>query len=225
MLGGCGGASEPTTTKAELTTSPPPTTPTTTIITSPLTTTQTPTPSPSTTTPTTSPPTTTQTTTPSPSSTTPTQTAKPIQGSDKYITVILDNVKKTSVLPADIKTELSSSHAGIPTLLPGYTFVCVYFRVIDISVHMTAFGYNKERPLLVTAQNNKYEMLTGWVAVELVNPNDFAHSNSEVPEGAKGVLIFQLPTQQEPQILKFMYEYKISWEGNYQRGEIDISLD
>jgi hypothetical protein len=126
----------------------------------------------------------------------PTPTTTKLQGEDYQIAVILDNVSRVNSLPTDIIKELTSSHSNVPTLSQGNNFACVYFSVVQINnVHTVGFGYENERPVLVTAENQKYESITGQVDMILVDPSNFATSPVEAPESATGFLVFQLHTQ------------------------------
>jgi hypothetical protein len=151
----------------------------------------------------------------------PTATVTPTistEFSDDWITINLDEVEKTDVLPDDIE---------IPPASEDHTYTVFHLTVTRIeSVHLVnALGYGGERSILRDTSGQEYSVSFGqFKGVRFSDPTNLT-SSQELIEGAQGILVFETPLESEPENLEFIYSYQESLdEESSIRGEILITF-
>jgi len=146
-----------------------------------------------------------------------------IEASDGQVTIILDKVERGDVMPPDIVEVLTGGRPSDKVRPPhaGCDLVCIYLTISRIEgVHMLAsLRYGKEVPMLLDAQGGEYEPFISSVqGISWTAPY-------EALEGATAFLVFDVPVQEEPSELTFVYSFKETWEDeSAKRGQIDIGL-
>ena len=134
---------------------------------------------------------------------------KKIKASDGQVTIVLDKVERADTIPADIVKEMSRGRPGYKAPQPagGSNFFCVYLTIVQIeNVHMVGpLGYEDERPVLFDAQDHEYKPAWWQVkGIKFLDPHDI-RGPCEAVEGATGFLIFEIPKDEKPVKIKFVY--------------------
>ena len=151
-----------------------------------------------------------------------------IEASDTNVTIVIDEIERASVMPADIVEDLSTTtRYQPPVLATGCDFLCIYLTVTCIeNIHMIdAFGYGDEETALFNAAAQKYERITASLTgMTFVDPQDIT-SPFEITEGATAFWVFEVPEDEDPARFELIYTYKTDIEEETEnRGEIDIIL-
>lgn len=143
---------------------------------------------------------------------------------DGRIGVILDKIERADDYPSEWKV------AGARYLPPkeGHDYVVVYFTLEIIkNIHVVSFGgRGDELSILYDAKGKKYKLATwnskGW---KHIDPDKGFKSPIELVQGAKGIMIFVFPKQEQPSELSFLYYFKETWEDKHKRaGKIKITI-
>ena len=152
-----------------------------------------------------------------------------IEASDANVTIVIDEIERAGVMPADIVEDLSTTtRYQPPAPAADCDFFCIYLTVTRIeNVHMIdAFGYGGEETALLNAAAQKYERITASLTgMTFVDPQDIT-SPCEIIEGAIAFWVFEVPEDEDPTRFELIYTYKTDIEEETEyRGEIDIILE
>jgi hypothetical protein len=159
--------------------------------------------------------------------------SKQIQGADSQVTILVNKLEITDVMPSDIAENLSPSRnpvQQVPIPAEGKNFVCLRLTTTHIeNVHVTdPLGFGDEYAALFDAKGNTYKPKFGQADVKLLCADFFgktSESMAEVVEGAQGFLVFEFPKNERPTKVEFVYSFKVTWEEKtVKRGQIDIIL-
>jgi len=142
---------------------------------------------------------------------------------DGHIGIKLDKIEKADSYPSELKVP----GQRYPSPREGYAYVVVYFTIEFIrDIHVVSFGgRDEEKSVLHNGNGKQYGLFTwnarGW---EFLDPGSLA-SPSRLVEGATGILIFEIPAQENLAKLSFVYYFKESWDDEQrQKGEFNINL-
>lgn len=163
-------------------------------------------------------PTPTPTATPTPS---PTPTPTPKVWSDGMVSIVVDKVEKTTVVPPEI---LRSYPLGQnkPKNAPseGNEFVCIYLTITQIKdIHvLNASGGG----LFDNSGRTVGDSITYSFPAQI---NDIIHPElNELREGT-AIIVYEVPEHQELASLRIVYAYKRTWEEPaFSEGQLDINL-
>lgn len=170
--------------------------------------------------------------TPSPTPTpapVPTPEPEQIEASDGRVTIVLDKLERADTMPPDIVEALSSGITPYkaPTPAEGYDFVCIHLTITRIeNVHMVnGLGHGDEETVLLDARAHECRRITAQVrGIKFLDPHDI-RGPIEVAEGATAFWVFEVPKDEKPSKLKFVYSFKENWEEETEkRGQLDIIL-
>ena len=142
---------------------------------------------------------------------------------DGRIGVILEKIERSVEYPSEWRV------AGNRYLPPkeGHDYIIVHFTIEIIkNIHVVGFGgRGDEMSILYDAKGKKYKLATwnskGW---KYIDPDKGFKSPIELVQGAKGIMIFVFPKQEQPSELSFLYYFKETWEDKHRRaGKIKIT--
>ena len=150
------------------------------------------------------------------------------EASDGQVTIVLDKVERVDSIPPDIVEELSS--AGYPqyearVATEGCDFICIRLTIAYIEdVHVIdALGYRNEESTLHGAEGHRYEVVCGVISPVMLRDPKHPVTGAEYMEGAKGILVFEVPRDEGPAKFTFIYSFKETWEEeSAKRGQIDV---
>ena len=136
------------------------------------------------------------------------------------IGISLREVETVEELPAEY---------SLPAASTGYAYLSIQLTVTRIEgVHLVnVLGFGEERPVLHDSDGQSYTLGFGtFRGVKFQDPTNIT-SPSELVEGAEGILVFEIPKDQEPADLNLVYTYQETWDDSSpeQRGEMTVRLD
>jgi len=140
---------------------------------------------------------------------------------DDHIGIKLDKIEKADTYPSEWKVP----GQRYPSPREDYVYLVVYFKIELIrDIHVVSFGgRNEEKSVLHNGNGKQYGLFTwnakGW---EFLDPGSLS-SPSELVKGATGIMIFEIPAQENPAELSFVYYFKETWDDEQrQKGELNI---
>lgn len=141
------------------------------------------------------------------------------------IGVILSKVDKIDVFsPDNIERTDCIRWGQIPTRTEGHDFAIVYLTIARVkNVHVVGLGGNgEEKSILSDAEGHEYKLLY-WNVKGMKYLHDWT-GPYELPEKTTCLLVFEIPKNEKPAELTFVYYFKETWEGSSKRGQIDIKI-
>ena len=165
------------------------------------------------------------------------QTQEDIIYEDERIIIIMDSIERTNDFP-DIRKpdavylvdELQRYFSPLqrnPSPEDGYDYFIVHFTIDKIrDIHVVGFGGRDDEKSILHCDKGMRHNLIAWHAqgVEYLNPKDIS-SPFKLVEGAKGIMIYEIPNQEYPTELSFVYYFKETWDDEYsQKGEVNIKF-
>lgn len=149
---------------------------------------------------------------------------------DNRIGIIVSKVGKAGVLPSDVSEELDLPERVIREMpKPKGDHVLVYIQLTVIKIanaHVVSFGgHDDESSVLTDTEGDTYKLNSWYVkGIKSHFPHDIT-GPFEFIEGARCLLIFEMPKHKEPANLALVYYYKEAWEDvSRKKGQIDIDL-
>jgi hypothetical protein len=135
---------------------------------------------------------------------------------DGQVGMIVDRIERVGFMPDEFD-------GGLPPKT-GYDYVCVYLVFSYLgSIYLEPWDQKTQEIILQDAENHIYkakDMM--WKGVEFWDPSHLTGS-AYLAEGTKNIILFELPKQQKPLALKFVYFYKGGrGERTVNKGQIDI---
>jgi tetratricopeptide (TPR) repeat protein len=155
---------------------------------------------------------------------------EPTEASDNRVTIVLDKLYRADTIPPDIVQALSTSQRPYeaPTQAEECDYVFIHVTITRIeNVHMIdGLGHEGEETALLSARAHEYPLIAGQLqGMRLVDPDDFATSPVEVTEGATAFWVFEVPKDEKPSKLEFVYSFQKDWEEETaKRGQLDMVL-
>ncbi len=153
------------------------------------------------------------------------------EASDSVVTIVLDRLERADTMCPDVVEALSSTSRPYEPPAPdtGSDYVCVYLTITRIEdVHMVdGLGHGDEETVLVDGRGQEYEPVAGQLqGIRFMDTSDI-RSPIEVVEGATVFWVFEVPKDETPSELKFVYSFKEDWgdeEETEKRAQLDLLL-
>jgi hypothetical protein len=84
-------------------------------------------------------------------------------------------------------------------------------------------GDDRDRSVLIDTDKNRY-FVHYWAAVgfQVNDPHDV--TKTEFGQGTKAVFIFEIPDRAKPEVLQFIYHFKIKWKDTGSVGQLLIEM-
>lgn len=155
-----------------------------------------------------------------------TTTPKQIEASDGQVTIILDRLERSEVMPPDIVEMLPVGYPPRKVPTGGCDVVCIYLTISRIeNIHLVQLGYEDEKPVLLDVQGREYKPVNVlMLGMRFLDPKN-VDSPYEFVEGATVSLVFEVPKYKKPAKFSFVYSFKETLEEkSAQRSQIDIIL-
>lgn len=152
----------------------------------------------------------------------PTSTPELGTWSDDRIVININQVNICEVIPEDVQALFND----IPALTEGYDYVIINLTVESINdIHLMGFGYENEKCVLCTDENESYPVKAMHIqGIKFHDPHDIT-SSYEIIENATINMIFEVPKNENLEIMELVYSYKNTLEETSEsRGQININL-
>lgn len=172
--------------------------------------------------------------------------------SDGRVGITIDKVERLDAMPPEFSDSphLKASYApgnegisfvewgGRPPPRDGYDYVALYLTIAHIEVEHVGycviggiFDREMQPSILIDAKGNRYQEKAFWSRGLRFRDQGGLTETYEIIKDTTMVLVFELPRQEEPAILEFVYPFSDSelWRGWEEKsiaewGQIEVTL-